>query len=242
MLAEERALKYKELAISVKVKTKNQFIYIATTRQYAQLNLFKVGGVQSETLLKSRLASYNVGKASCDKMYFSNISECHDYKHLEQRLEKIIGSHRDSKNSELYKIHYTDLVSVVKDMSSNYDKEVDMYNKDAATWCKNLIELDPVVPVPLILEGFELCPIVNGKRIAISQTVNLDDKSEDEKHQIVQSVLNTYMQSRTDEEVVLRKDFEKSLNEGGILFKKQKVWALLKEIVASDYSHIKCKY
>jgi hypothetical protein len=51
-----------KLRAIIKSRQKDQIIYIATTNAYARQNRFKIGGVKSRSLLKSRLATYNSGR------------------------------------------------------------------------------------------------------------------------------------------------------------------------------------
>ncbi|MGL5356140.1 MAG: KilA-N domain-containing protein, partial [Cetobacterium sp.] len=53
--AKEESMHLKELMASDNLLTQSQIIYIATSPNYALRNRFKVGGVQSKKLLKSRL-------------------------------------------------------------------------------------------------------------------------------------------------------------------------------------------
>ena len=99
----------KEMVVTMKSKQKDQIIYIATTKAYAKQNRFKVGGVKSKSLLKSRLSTYNSGRPAGDKMYYAFITDTVNYNHLEQRINFILGDHKDTKEAEVYILHYNHL-------------------------------------------------------------------------------------------------------------------------------------
>lgn len=60
---------------NVKVRDKNEYIYIMTTKLYAQNNQFKVGRTKN---LVARLASANSTRAEGDKLFYVWIFKCHE--------------------------------------------------------------------------------------------------------------------------------------------------------------------
>jgi hypothetical protein len=96
--------KLKDMITVMKSRQKDEIIYIATTNAYARQNRFKIGGVKSRSLLKPRLCTYNTGRPDGDKMYYAYITETTDYHHLEQRINKIIGDHKENTKAEMYRL------------------------------------------------------------------------------------------------------------------------------------------
>jgi T5orf172 domain len=92
-----------------KAREKNHVVYVATTKTYALNNRFKIGGVKSLSLLKSRLSTYNSGRPVGDKMYYAHIVSCVNYTHLEAKIKEVLGAHREVEDAEVYNLHYNDV-------------------------------------------------------------------------------------------------------------------------------------
>jgi hypothetical protein len=69
---------------------KTSTFYIATSKRYAEQNIFKPGCIDTigEKALKSRLAQYNTGKTGDDIFYFCHIEEVYAAKELDYKLKK----------------------------------------------------------------------------------------------------------------------------------------------------------
>jgi hypothetical protein len=76
---------------------KKQIIYITTSTSYAKRNRFKVGGVESEDKLGSRLSTYNTGRAAGDDFFYTNSYFVHKYREIESRLKVLIEAFKDKK-------------------------------------------------------------------------------------------------------------------------------------------------
>jgi len=147
----EYTIVLEELMIKDDPKIKNQVIYIATTELYAKNNLFKVGGVDSQDKLKSRLCSYNTGRIKEDLFYYSDTFMVSDYHQIEIRLKDLIGRFRNKKEKEMYRLHYIDLRYIVDYLCQHYSDEVDEVNSKLAQFIANLNKrkLRPVIPSAL---------------------------------------------------------------------------------------------
>jgi len=132
---------------------KTHIVYIATSHNYAKRNLFKVGGIENEKHIVSRLCTYNTGRAAGDDYFYTNIYKVHDYREVESRLKKLIGSFRDRKDKEMYRMCYNNLTYILEYIIDHFNEEVDEVNKSLETFILNLNNrcIISVPVVPLIL-------------------------------------------------------------------------------------------
>ena len=131
---------------------KTQIVYVATSHNYAKRNLFKVGGIEHEDKIVSRLCTYNTGRAAGDDYFYTNIYKVHDYREVENRLKKLIGSFRDRKQKEMYRLCYDNLTYILGYIVDHFNDEVDEVNRTLETFISNLNRYaKPVTVVPLIL-------------------------------------------------------------------------------------------
>jgi len=131
---------------------KTQIIYIATSHNYARRNLFKIGGTEHQDKLVPRLATYNTGRAAGDDYFYVNIYHVNDYREIESRMKKLLGSFRDRKEKEMYRLCYNNIVHVLNYIVEHFNDEIDEVNKTLEQFINNLNNRDPAVNVtPLIL-------------------------------------------------------------------------------------------
>lgn len=134
---------------------RTQIVYIATSHNYAKRNLFKVGGIEHEDKIVSRLCTYNTGRAAGDDFFYTNIYKVHDYREVESRLKKLMGGFRDRKQKEMYRLCYNNLTYILGYIVDHFNDEVDEVNKALETFINNLNKYNkyeqPVPVVPLIL-------------------------------------------------------------------------------------------
>jgi hypothetical protein len=90
---------------------KNEYIYIATSRHYAERNIFKVGRTLN---LKTRLPVYNSGRVDEDKMKFVYCIKCYDAKTAEQGIKTILRFCRIKKREEMYLLHFNHLKNIIE--------------------------------------------------------------------------------------------------------------------------------
>ena len=147
---EKYTLVLKNLMIDDRQREKTQVVYISTSRNYANQNRFKVGGVESVAKLTPRLSAYNGRSASGDEWYFSDVFLVADYRQIETRLKDLIGTFRDKKGKEIYVLHYTNINYIVRYLCEHYNDEVDEVNSKLAEFISNLHphNLRPIVPEP----------------------------------------------------------------------------------------------
>ena len=108
----EHALILQEMMVKDDPVTRTQVIYIATTELYAKNNNFKSGGVDETNKLKPRLSTYNTGRVKDDLFYYSDIFMVSNYHIIEAQLKNLLGRFRDKKEKEMYRLHYSSLISI----------------------------------------------------------------------------------------------------------------------------------
>ncbi len=70
---------------------------------------FKVGGVQTFDLLKSRLTQYNSGESNSEAHFFIYVKKTVNYR----SIERLLSGFRENQSNELYIMHYDWLVKFV---------------------------------------------------------------------------------------------------------------------------------
>lgn len=106
---------YKMMVINKATFKCDQYIYIATSRNYAKQNIFKVG--MSKTVEK-RLSGYQTGRASNDKFSYVYLMKCVDAKAMEQLIFTRLKSFSYEDSREMFQIHFETL----KDILSIFEK------------------------------------------------------------------------------------------------------------------------
>jgi len=146
----KHVLLLKDLLVDDTKREKLQVVYISTSRNYAMQNRSKPGGVDREGLLRSRLSTYNSRSAVGDESFFYEWFFVADYKQVESRLKDVLGRFRDKKNKEMYVLHLSHMVYVVKYICEHYNDEVDEVNSKLAEFIAGFDShhLRPWVPDP----------------------------------------------------------------------------------------------
>jgi hypothetical protein len=151
-------LRLNEMLIDSSSLPKTQVVYIATSSLYASQNTFKVGGVESLDKLESRLCTYNSRSSTGDPFYYADWFLVHNYREIENRLKDLIGRFREKITKEMYVLHYTKLVYILKYLVDNYNEEVDVVNAKLAEFIASLDtgNLRPVVPAEKCLKSVKI--------------------------------------------------------------------------------------
>lgn len=228
--------KLRDMVITMKARQKDQIIYIATTNAYAKQNRFKVGGVKSRAHLKSRLATYNSGRPVGDKMYYAYITETTDYHHLEQRISKILGDHKDAAEAEMFNVHYDSLQPLIEYLADRFDEEIQHHRKLFENLIKETIEKAPTVPEPIILNGAEFRRIKDGE-VVLTQKVDFDAMGNEDKKDFVTNLFEQFLVFNPTD--LTRKDFEEFVAKSGIKFSKRNLWVVTKETAKEFNKSIK---
>ena len=230
--------KLKDIVINIKARQKDQIIYIATTAAYAKQNRFKVGGVKSVAHLKSRLSTYNSGRPMGDKMYYGFFTEVTDYKHLEQRISTILGDHKDTKEAEVYNVHYDSLQPLVAYLADRFEEEVQHHKTLFEQLIKDTFEKPPTVPPPIILNGAEFRTFRDGKVISV-QKIDFDAMDENDKVDYVKKIFEEFLLFHASKEEFSRQEFEEFVVRDGTKFSKRALWGFTKRVAKELQKNIK---
>lgn len=131
-----------------------EIIYIATSKNYARCNRFKVGGVGAFKQLKKRLSCYNTRSASGDEWYYCNLFMVTNFRHVEARLKETIGRFRDNKNKEIYVLNYNDLKHVVSTICKNFKNETEWVSSNMSRFIHHLQnDTDCIIPPEIVIHN-----------------------------------------------------------------------------------------
>jgi prophage antirepressor-like protein len=200
-------LERKQLALTSFVNNnkpieKNQIFYIATTDAYARQNRFEYGGVSKAKDLRSRLSTYNTGRAENDLMRYVKIIKCTNYRDLETRIATVLQKFKDKQNGqkEMLHIRYNMLVEIIEYIANNYDGEIDFINERYSQYIDGTVELDPIIPPPVSLD--EYLPntlevtVRNNGRVARTEVIDVSTWSDEKINEVFTSVIDTCCQER----------------------------------------------
>ncbi len=225
---------------NVKQRLKKEIIYIATSKNYAAQNVFKVGGCGSRKALASRLAQYNTGRHSDDLYYFCYIGETTEYKQIEARMKHLLGEFRDKKEAEMYVMHYNSLRAFVELVKNNLDTEIQELNTFITQFATDMIDLPPVVPEEIVLNEVRLQVIRNGEEVE-SKTMDLRNFDDAKQRAIVKQLLGNFMTGLPPNvKEVKRSAFELFVEQMGYKFGKLLLWNVTKKVIGE--TPLKIKY
>jgi prophage antirepressor-like protein len=172
--AERKALRINKFMRRIDTKDrKDEWIYIATSQQYAANRVFKIGS--TERLIK-RIGPYNCGRLSSDQIYYAWAKPCYKSKDVDQHIQKLLSSFKDKEKSEMYVgISFTILCEILTVIIDNYDKSQEyVYDFIKNRLEKSAEEDDGEPPEPLDLKSITYH---FGEH---SETVNLTHASDQE--------------------------------------------------------------
>jgi hypothetical protein len=90
---------------------KNEYIYIATSKDYAKKNIFKIGRA---SYIKKQFFIHNSNTIDEDEMEVIYHIRCYDAKTIEQGLRRILRFCHIKKEKGMYLLHFTHLKDVVE--------------------------------------------------------------------------------------------------------------------------------
>ncbi len=113
------------------------------------------GGVKDLADLKSRVNSYNTGRAEGDLMHVIKIYQCHSYRNIEDRVGTTLAQFRDKPNSrkEMVHIRYSLLIQIIDFICTNYDQEINYINNQAQLFLTKTIEGYDPIQLPVLNMG-----------------------------------------------------------------------------------------
>lgn len=236
--AELKSLRIKKFMNNIKIKElKLEWIYIATTDQYAKERLFKIGSTER---LMSRIAPYNTGRPKEDDYYYVWAMKCYSCKDLDQHIQKLLATFKYDKSNdnkpstslnkqEMYHgIKFTDLVVIVTFIIENYDKSIDFIN----TFIKNRLDIsmeeEDTIPERLNLRQLTF------KIGEHTEVIDLEKEEEviiREELTVLLEALSEKRKNKNDEIVVMRSDIVEYLA-SKVVLDRTSLWNRVKTVVS----------
>jgi hypothetical protein len=186
---------------NTKTVDKNTTLYIATSKKYAQENIFKVGCVDSieTSKLRSRLCSYNTGRIGDDLFYFSHIIQVCVAKDLDYKLKKILAPFKNNKQKEMVVLHYEMLLKFVGYIANNHEKEYDFFNHYVENYHSYYINKNPVIPDAVDIsdkteDKTEITITETKNNVEINrQVIDVSNLSKDDREEKIKEAINKYL-------------------------------------------------
>lgn len=144
--AEKKALNINKFMNNITLKERKlEWIYIATTSQYAAERLFKIGSTER---LTKRIIGYNTGRP--DTYYYAWVKPCYNCKDVDYHIQRLLKDFKYKDNQELYTgINFPDLKEIIEFVMDNYDKSIDFINDFVKLRLQESLAEDAVIPAPL---------------------------------------------------------------------------------------------
>ena len=240
-VAEFRSVTLNKLCVNYQERIKTQIYYIVTSEVMARDGEFKIGGVESKSLLKKRLSMYNTGNSGVHPelvMNFVFLVEVANYKQMEMRMKELLLPFRSKKhaNTENFNIHFDILKPLSEIVSENYNDEIDTLNG----FLKRLLEthtekymtpmtIPPTINSDSIPDTLELTVTRRAFGTAKNEKTKISDLSNEELKQVIDQVLSTKWGNLIDGSIIRRSDLEKILEASFIISShKRQIWDLAK--------------
>ena len=231
--AERKALRITKFMSRIDTKDrKDEWIYIATSRQYAANRIFKIGS--TERLMK-RIGSYNCGRPAVDQIYYAWAKPCYKSKDVDQHIQKLLAKFKDKEKSEMYVgISFKNLCELLAIIVDNYDKSQDcVYDFIKYKLEKSAEEDDGEPPEPLDLKSITYH---FGEH---SETVNLTHASDDEVKDELVLIINRLNEDRERPEFT-RKELIEELQKK-YQGDQRSIWSAMKRVASWKSSKTKVK-
>lgn len=182
-------------------------IYIATTKQYAAQNFFKIG---STTRLKKRLGSYQTGRPAQDELYYCYIKQVHSSAKLDSHIQHMLDKFKEKSKREIYVMHYDDLEDLVDHFCDNFEESEEYFQKWVKTGLKQSMIKPPRIPEPIKVQDEKLV-ITNHFDDRESSVTDLNDLSEQKRIEVLKTILEGFRDK--DRKEVSRKELLENFNE-----------------------------
>lgn len=131
---------------------------------------------------------------------------CNNYKSVEERVHNVLARFKDQRNSrkEMLHIRYDSLSDIIDFICDNYDKEINYINECCKIYFNNLVENDPIVPIPLCLDSVLEIKLVRNGRERV-QSIDVSSMSDEEVDALIERIVNECAQ-RVKPEYELSRD------------------------------------
>ena len=178
-----------------------EYIYICTTEYYQKQHKFKVGGVQTFDLLKSRLTQYNSGESNSEAHFFIYVKKTVNYRSIEHAIKGLLSGFRENQSNELYIMHYDWLVKFVDAVMDGNAEFALLVNSNREQIAEDTINKEPTIVPPIQLEQIMYLRAGDNPR---DLTTILDP----EIRRAIQDAIDSF---EPDNNTVKRKEFEEHL-------------------------------
>jgi prophage antirepressor-like protein len=213
-----------------------EYIYICTTEYYQRQHKFKVGGVQTFELLRSRLTQYNSGEADSEAHFFVYVRKTVSYRSIEQAIKGLLSGFRENQSNELYIMHYDWLIKFVDAiLDGNADFAV-LVNSNRQQIADDTINKEPTIVPPIQLEQIMYLRAGDTPR-------DLTSILDPEMRRAIQEAVDSF---EPDNNTVKRKEFEDHLMRQSpnvkLDGKKRDAWEMTRALGSSKNPMWRYKY
>lgn len=118
-IAESKNLQLTSFIKENAVVKEDGWIYIATTRQYSQNNIYKLGKTEE---LNPRMGNYQTGRSKSDAYYYVYVYKTCKMGVLETLLKKLLEKYKEDKKKELFVLPWKLLHEYVDYICSNFNE------------------------------------------------------------------------------------------------------------------------
>jgi prophage antirepressor-like protein len=236
----ERSAKWnKTMMKNVRIREKKmEWIYIATTRDYAKQRVFKIGSTKR---LSKRLSGYQTGRLKKDEYYYAWYLKVYHAEELDHTIQKILDEFKHQKSKEMYQsIKFKDLKEIVNYICVNYDKSIEFLND----FVKNRLpisyeEEDTEDDIPPPISPEVIIRLNNEQEELFDVTAVIKDLM----HEYLGGIETASKGSKDDPIMVHREDLMKMIREGleeeiGI----RSAWHTVKNLIAWKSSKTPIEY
>jgi hypothetical protein len=247
--AERKALNVQKFMNRITVKEqKLEWIYIGTTRLYAQERLFKIG---STTRLTSRIPQYNTGRpGSSDPFYYAWAMKCYNAKDVDYYIQKLLYDFKfkdpkkaseeqikDNRAEMYHGIKFSDLKDILTFIVNNYDQSIEYINNFIKIRLDNSLEEEDEIP-----------PALDLKKITYQigdheEVIDLEQENEKDLKKELKNIMRCYKEQQVREEkeeevvVIERKELVNKLNQF-TNESKTGLWNRIKELTGWKASRV----
>ncbi len=142
----------------------DQYVYVATSRNYTKQNVFKVGMTKS---LEKRMSGYQTGRVLDDKFSYLYLMKCVDAKALEQLIFTRLEPFRYDDSKELFQIHFETLKDILSIFEKFETESVNSINQLLSDYYSKYVDMPAIDFESLIIpnldeyfeERFNITPI-----------------------------------------------------------------------------------
>ncbi len=131
----------------------DQYVYVASSRNYAKKNIFKVGMTKK---LERRMTGYQTGRCSDDKFVYLYIMKCVDARAVEHALLSRLDSFRYEDSKELVQIHFKTLTSILSIYAEFEQSSTNTLNEMLTTYYDTYQDMPIARFEDIIIEDLDL--------------------------------------------------------------------------------------